>query len=89
MGKNKEVELKVRKEKVSQAHLNELQDIVNNLNGIQYNIGKLEGQKHKMLHDLATMHDKVGLLQDTLVKEYGSYDVNLTDGTINWPKNEG
>jgi len=25
-------------------------------------------------------------MQDMLTKEYGNYDVNLTDGTINWPK---
>ena len=42
-------------------------------------------QKHKLLHDLASAHDKIILLQDKLEKEYGSYDVNLEDGTINWP----
>ena len=27
------------------------------------------------------------MLQDKLMKEYGSYDVNLSDGSINWPEN--
>ena len=86
--KEKVVNLKERVDKISEEHLVELQKVVNNINGIQFNIGKIEVQKHQALHDLAVNQDKVSLLQDKLVKEYGSYDVNLNDGTINWPKNE-
>ena len=86
--KEKVVDLKERVDKISEEHLAELQKVVNNINGIQFNIGKIEVQKHQALHDLAVNQDKVGLLQDKLVKEYGSYDVNLNDGTINWPKDE-
>ncbi len=86
MAKEKTVELKPKAEKISEEHLKELQKIVNNINGIQFNIGKIEAQKHTLLHDLATTQDRVALMQDTLMKEYGNYDVNLTDGTINWPK---
>jgi hypothetical protein len=84
--KDKVVELKPRVEKISKEHLEKLQKTVNNINGIQFNIGKIEAQKHALLHDLAVSQDQVTLLQDMLVKEYGSYDVNLNDGTINWPK---
>ena len=84
--KEKTVELKPKAEKISEEHLKELQKILNNINGIQFNIGKIEAQKHTLLHDLATTQDRVALMQDTLMKEYGNYDVNLTDGTINWPK---
>ena len=45
-------------------------------------------QKHTALHELAVGQDKITMLQQELVKEYGTYDVNLTDGTINWPKDE-
>lgn len=85
--KEKEVELKTRVEKVSNEHLKELQDIANKINTIQFNIGKMETQKHNMLHELSVSQDKITLMQDTLMREYGSYDVNLNDGTINWPKN--
>ena len=85
--KEKEVELKPRVEKISGEHLKELQQIVNRINGTQFNIGKIEMQKHTLLHDLAVAQDKVTMLQDKLMKEYGSYDVNLSDGSINWPEN--
>ena len=82
----KEVELKVRAEKVSDEHLDKLQRLVNTINTLHYNIGKIEMQKHTMLHNLQITQDRVGVFQDTLMKEYGSFDVNIEDGKINWPK---
>ncbi len=76
--KDKVVELKTKAEKISDEHLKELQSIINNINMCQINIGKLEAQKHKLIHDLV----------HTLKKEYGTYDVNISDGKINWPKDE-
>jgi len=84
--KEKVVELKTRAEKISKQHLGELQNIVNALNATQFNIGKIEVQKHKLLHELATVQDQIKLTQDRMVKEYGTFDINIDDGTINWPK---
>ena len=86
--KEKTIELKAKAEKISEEHLKELQNLVNGINGIQFNIGKIESQKHELLHNLSILQNKVQLMQDTLIKEYGSYDVSLEDGTINWPKTE-
>ena len=86
--KEKEIELKVKQEKISEEHLKQLQGIVNAINTMQFNIGKIEQQKHNLLHELAMLQDKITLMQDTLQKEYGTYDVNLKDGIINWPKDE-
>jgi hypothetical protein len=86
MAKEKTVELKPKLEKISEEHLNELQTIINNINRAQFSIGKIESQKHKMLHELAVSEDKVTLFQEKLDKEYGTHDVNIADGKINWPK---
>ena len=86
MTKEKVVELKPKAEKISEEHLADLQKIVNTINGMQFNIGKMEAQKHRVLHELSLVQDKVALMQDTLMKEYGCDDINVTDGTINWPK---
>ena len=89
MAKNKKtVELKAKVDKISDVHLRELQEVVNSINTIQFNIGKMEANKHSALHDLALAQDRVGVMQDNLQKEYGTYDVNLLDGKINWPKDE-
>ena len=90
MGKKKEkvLDLKERKEKVSKEHLDEMIAIANKINALQFNIGRLESQKHKILHELALGNDTIAVVQDKMMKEYGTYDINLTDGTINWPKEE-
>ena len=90
MGKNKEkvLDLKERKEKVSKKHLDEMIAVANKINALQFNIGRLESQKHKILHELALGNDTIAMVQDKMMKEYGTYDINLTDGTINWPKDE-
>ena len=86
--KEKVVDLKPKVDKISKEHLDELLDAVNKINSLQFNIGRLETQKHKLLHDIALGNDTISLVQDKMMKEYGSYDINLTDGTINWPKDE-
>ena len=88
MAKEKTVELKPKLEKISEEHLKELQNLVNGINGIQFNVGKIEAQKHELLHNLSVLQNKTQLMQDTLQKEYGSFDVNVSDGSINWPEDK-
>tara|TARA_R100001015_G_C4614124_1_gene169914 strand:- start:163 stop:435 length:273 start_codon:yes stop_codon:yes gene_type:complete len=86
--KEKVVELKTKVDKISDEDLKELQNVLNVTNNLQYNIGKLEGQKHNLLHELGLAQKKIIDMQDKFSKEYGSYDINIADGTINWDKNE-
>ena len=84
--KEKEIELKVKADKISEEHLQHLQNLVNSVNTMQFSLGKIETQKHDMLHRLTMVQDRINLFQDTLKKEYGTYDVNISDGKINWPE---
>tara|TARA_Y100001937_G_scaffold5716_1_gene7605 strand:- start:123 stop:395 length:273 start_codon:yes stop_codon:yes gene_type:complete len=86
--KEKVIDLKQKVDKISDQHLSDLQKVVNTINGLQFNIGKIETQKHQLLHNLDSAQQAVKKMQDMLVKEYGTYDVNIDDGTINWPKDE-
>ena len=84
--KEKVIDLKPKVDKISDKHLTDLQKVVNTINAIQFNIGKIESQKHRLLHDLDGAQEGIKTLQEMLVKEYGTFDVNINDGTINWPK---
>mgnify|MGYP003140963557 CR=1 FL=1 len=84
--KEKVIDLKPKVDKISDKHLTDLQKVVNTINGIQFNIGKIESQKHRLLHNLDEAQSGIQKMQEMLMKEYGTYDVNLDDGTINWPK---
>ena len=87
--KEKVVDLKPKAEKISEEHLKELQKIVNNINGIQFNIGKMEVNKFNAMRELGKSQNEVSEMQDVLLKEYGNYDVNIEDGTIKYPKDNG
>ena len=65
-----------------------MQEIVNVINNVQFKVGQLEGQKHNLLHELGLSQKKIIDLQNVFQEEYGSFDINITDGTINWPKEE-
>ena len=49
-----EKELKVKKklDKISKKHLTQMQNLVNTINAIQYNIGKMEIQKQAALDEM-------------------------------------
>ena len=86
--KEKLVDLKTKVEKISDEHLKDIQEKVNVVNNLQYNIGKAEAQKHNLLHELALAQNKIIEMQDVLQKEYGTNDINIADGTINWKEDE-
>jgi len=86
--KEKLVDLKPKADKISEEHLKEMQEVVNVINNLQFKVGQLEGQKHGLLHELGLSQKKILDLQDVFSKEYGSNDINIADGTINWPKED-
>tara|TARA_R100000005_G_C4947689_1_gene169534 strand:- start:194 stop:475 length:282 start_codon:yes stop_codon:yes gene_type:complete len=89
MAKKEEVvELKTKAEKISEAHLNQIRGAVNSVNKLYFNIGQIESQKLTLLNNVELAKKHISELQGMLEKEYGSFDVNLDDGTINWPKED-
>jgi len=83
-------ELKAEKpEKISSEQLEKVQNVVNRINQAQMDIGALESRKHQALHYVAGINDELTLLQEELKKEYGTDDINIQDGVINYPKENG
>ena len=79
----------IKPEKVTDEQLKNIQTIVDKINNAQMNIGQLEARKHQILHMIAGTNDELALLQNKLQEEYGTNDVNIQDGTINYPKENG
>ena len=44
----------------------------------------LELKKHEMMHNIAGLRDELTLLQTEFEKDYGTFDINIQDGTINY-----
>ena len=76
----------IKPEKVTDEQLGKIQKLVDTINRAQMDIGALESRKHQALHFLAGTNDELQLMQDELMKEYGTNDVNIQDGVINYGK---
>ena len=79
----------IKPEKITDEQLKKVQDTVNNLNRSQLEIGSMEIKKHEMMHRIAGLRDELTVLQNEFEKEYGTFDVNIQDGTINYPQENG
>ena len=93
MAKNTSKKIKelkgVKPEKITQEQLDKVQKVVNSINKTNFKIGSLEIEKHELMHSIAGLKDEMTLLQTEFEKEYGTYDINIQDGTINYPKENG
>ena len=87
--KEKIVELKSKPEKTTEDQLKRVQGSVNNINRAQLEIGSLEVQKHEMMHNIAGLREELTKLQNEFEKEYGTFDINIQDGTINYLEENG
>ena len=79
----------IKPEKITDEQLGKVQDTVNNLNRSQLEIGAMEVKKHEMMHRIANLREGLTVLQTEFEKEYGTFDINIQDGTINYPKENG
>ena len=77
----------IKAEKITDEQLKKVQDTVNNLNRAQLEIGSIEIKKHEMMHQIAGLRDGLTVLQSEFEEEYGTFDINIQDGTINYPEN--
>ena len=74
--------------KITNEELNKVQSIINNINRAQLEIGTFESKKHNILHHITMLQEELSKMQVEFKKNYGTDDVNIQDGTINYDKNE-
>ena len=77
----------IKPEKITDEQLVKVQETVNNINRAQLEIGSMELKKHEMMHSIVGLREVLTSLQTEFDKEYGTFDINIQDGTINYPKN--
>ena len=77
----------IKPEKITDEQLKKVQDTINSLNRSQLEIGSMEIKKHEMMHQIAGLRDSLTVLQGEFEKEYGTFDINIQDGIINYPEN--
>ena len=79
----------IKPEKITDEQLEKVQDTINEINRTQMEVGQMESKKHAMLHHVTVLQEKVGEIKDEFEKDYGTADVNIQDGVINYSKENG
>ena len=79
----------IKPEKITDEQLKKVQDTVNNINRINLEIGSIEVKKHELMHNVAGLRDQLALLQDEFEKDYGTFDIDIQTGIINYTKENG
>lgn len=79
----------IKPEKITDEQLKEVQELVNGINRSQMELGQIETKKHAMLHHISALQEAVGEVRGIFEKDYGTADVDIQDGTINYPKENG
>jgi len=77
----------IKPEKITDEQLEKVQEVVNEMNRTYIELGRLCASQHNFLHQLAGKQDELALLQGELKESYGTDDVDIQSGTINYPEN--
>jgi FtsZ-binding cell division protein ZapB len=88
MGKKKEKVVDLKPEAISEEQLKEVQQVVSTINKLQFEVGSLEVQKQGILRGVFQGNEKLQELRESLSAQYGTADVNIQDGTINYKEDE-
>jgi len=89
MAKRKTAKVKdLRPQNVTAEELKKLQELVNMVRQGEMQLGNIETKKHSLLHQITGVQEQIGLLQKDFQESYGNVDINITDGTINYPQDE-
>jgi len=88
MGKKKDKVVDLKPEKITDEQLSKLQKVVSAINKLQFDIGNAEVQKHGLLHALFEGNNQLNAMQSEFKEEYGTNDINIQNGTINYKDDE-
>ena len=86
--KEQVIDLKPKAEKITTEDLTKVQNVINNINRAQLEIGSMESKKHNLLHHISVSQEELGKMQVEFEKTYGTADINIQDGTINHSKED-
>ena len=83
------VDLTPKPEKITDEQLKETQDLINEINRLQMEIGMMETKKHAVLHHISVSQEGIGKIREKFEEEYGTADVDIQTGIINYPSENG
>ena len=74
--------------KIKEEQLAKLQELVNQINQLQLELGQVESRKYDVIAAIPAVRKELTEFQNELEKEYGNVSINIQDGTIKEAENE-
>ena len=75
-------------EKINEQHLARLQASIKTIDQLTHEVRSIEVRKHALMKAMETIQTRVETLRVELKDEYGTDDINIQDGTINYNTNQ-
>jgi hypothetical protein len=88
MAKRKTPKVKdLRPEKITDEQLKNVQTTVRTMDHLTIELGRIDVQKYGILKGIENVQAELDLLRQEMKKEYGTDNINIQDGTINYSEN--
>ena len=79
------INLVPKPEKITDQELNKLQSTVKTIDHITVDIGNMEIKKYALIKALENVQNDIQEMRNDFIKEYGTDNINIQDGTISYP----
>ena len=91
MAKNTSKKIKelkgVKPETINEQQLAAMQASVRTVDQLTSEVGSIEVRKHALMKAMEQVQQRIEQLRVSLKKEYGTDNINIADGKINYPEN--
>ena len=88
MAKNTSKKIKelkgIKPENITEQQLAQLQAAIKTIDNLTADVGSIEVRKHSLLKAMESVHSRLEAQRVELQKEYGTDNINIQNGTINY-----
>ena len=81
----KVIDLTPKAEKINEQQLAKLQSHIKTMEQLTMQIGHAEVQKYHTIKGMESIQQTLEILRAEFIKEYGTDNINIQDGTISYP----
>tara|TARA_B100000073_G_scaffold336630_1_gene331649 strand:- start:456 stop:737 length:282 start_codon:yes stop_codon:yes gene_type:complete len=89
MAKRKTPKVKdLRPEKLNEEQIKQVQQVISLSNKIKLELGNISVRQHTLLHEMDIVNKQISEINQSLEKEYGKIDVDISTGEIKYLDDE-
>jgi spore germination protein YaaH len=78
----------LRPEKLNEEQIKQVQQVISLSNKIKLELGNISVRQHTLLHEMDTVNKQISEINQSLEKEYGKIDVDISTGEIKYLDDE-